>query len=127
MVPCPPLTGPLDDMMNVLLVIAVMKCLAWYASGHFVCPRIFDNWVQERVIYGGLGVVIEDVTNHEPFISKLDVCWLKKVVYFIGWEIGITKLLGGSSGGSKFVFNCEAASYINQSIRGGVDVKEIFL
>ena len=93
-------------------------------------PRFVGNWVQERVVHGG-GCgrwVCEEITDYEPCVSKLDVCWLKTGLYFIGWKIGITKaLLGGSSGGSKFVFNSKAASHINQPGRGRVNVKEAFL
>ena len=71
--------------------------------------------------------VCEEITDYEPFVSKLDVCWLKTVVCVIGLEIRITKALDVSSGGSKLVLNCEAALHISQSARGGIDVKEVFL
>ena len=71
--------------------------------------------------------VCENITDHDPRVSKLDVCWLKTVVCFIILEIGITKALYGSLGGSKCVFNNEVASHTNQSARGGFDVEEVFL
>ena len=74
-----------------------------------------------------MGWVCEDITDHEPFSSELDVCWLNTVVCFIGWEIGINTALDGSLSRSNFVFNNEVASHINQSAQGGVDVKEVFL
>ena len=76
---------------------------------------------------GGGGLLFDHVANHEPLIAEVDVRWVEIPVICIGGKVRVSETLDCSSGAPELMFNPGASPAADQSIRGGVDMEEVFL
>ena len=77
--------------------------------------------------WGNGRCVWEDVSYHDPCVTKMEICKLEAIVCYFGWVVGITDTFSESLGCSKCVLYCDTALYIHQSARVQVYVKEVLL
>ena len=72
-------------------------------------------------------MLFDHVANHEPLINEVDVCWVEIPVICIGGKVRVYEALDCSSGAPKLMFNPGTSPAVDQSVRGGVDMEEVFL
>ena len=72
-------------------------------------------------------MLFDHIANHEPLIVEVDVRWVEIPVICIGRKVRVSKTLECTSGAPELMFNPGASPAVDQSIRGGVDVEEVFL
>ena len=72
-------------------------------------------------------MLFDHVANHEPLIAEVDVRWVEILVICIGGKVRVSETLDCPTGAPELVFNPGASPAVDQSIRGGVDMEEVFL
>ena len=72
-------------------------------------------------------MLFDHVANHEPLIAEVDVRWVEIPVICIGGKVRVSKPLDCPPGAPELMFNPGVSSAVNQSIRGGVNMEEVFL
>ena len=80
-------------------------------------------------MYAWLGGGCGDVANKQPFPPKLNICGLKTRICGVGREIRISKAKDPASPGRPNpVFHCHCCteSRVNKTVRGRVNLKEVF-